>query len=216
MRSLALASLAAVLVTPVARADELKALSAASRETPKPDDRSRRHEGKLGNQFAQIPAEYEAQQQGFRQAATKAESPRDTRAVASKTSRDLVVDYSRRMIDLAESSPDDSAARDALLWVINKPGRGDGGAYGDLFARAGALLVRHHGDDPEAVRIGLRLDNLNRYHIRGYPSVFVIDARGVIRGRRGADIDRTVDTLLAEMKQPASVRGTSRPGPERK
>ena len=64
------------------------------------------------------------------------------------------------MVDLAESSPDDPAARDALLWVINKPGRGDMGAYGDQFARAGALLVRHHGDDPEAVRIGLRLDNV--------------------------------------------------------
>ena len=64
------------------------------------------------------------------------------------------------MVDLAESSPDDPAARDALLWVIDKPGRGDMGAYGDEFARAAALLVRHHGDDPEAVRIGLRLDNV--------------------------------------------------------
>ena len=64
------------------------------------------------------------------------------------------------MVDLAESSPDDPAARDALLWVINKPGRvATWRAYGDQFARAGALLVRHHGDDPEAVRIGLTLDN---------------------------------------------------------
>ena len=41
------------------------------------------------------------------------------------------------------------------------PGRRLAGEpYGDEFARAAALLVRHHGDDPEAVRIGLRLDNL--------------------------------------------------------
>jgi hypothetical protein len=64
------------------------------------------------------------------------------------------------MVDLAESSPDDPGARDALLWVTDKPGRGDMGAYGDKFTRAAALLVRHHGDDPEAVRIGLRLDNV--------------------------------------------------------
>jgi thiol-disulfide isomerase/thioredoxin len=62
------------------------------------------------------------------------------------------------MVELAESAPSDPVARDALLWVLNKPGRGDEGAYGDEFARAAALLVRHHGDDPEAVRIGLRLD----------------------------------------------------------
>lgn len=70
-----------------------------------------------------------------------------------------LVTYCRRMVDLAESSPEDPAARDALLWVINKPGTADFGAFGDQFARAGALLVRHHGDDPEAVRIGLTLDN---------------------------------------------------------
>ena len=63
------------------------------------------------------------------------------------------------MVDLAESSPESPAARAALLWVINQPARADFRAYGDQFARAVALLVRHHGDDPEAVRIGLGLDN---------------------------------------------------------
>ena len=57
------------------------------------------------------------------------------------------------------SSPADPAARDALVWVLNKPGRADTGPYGDEFARAAALLVRHHGDDPEAVRIGLGVSN---------------------------------------------------------
>jgi hypothetical protein len=118
MRSLALASLSAVLVAQVARPDQPKALSAASRETSKPDDQIRRPEDLIDKQYARIGAEFEAQQEAYRQAATKAESPRDTRAVANKKSRDLVVDYSRRMVDLAEASPDDPAARDALLWVI--------------------------------------------------------------------------------------------------
>ena len=72
----------------------------------------------------------------------------------------MVAEYARRMVDLVESSPRDPAGRDALIWVIEMPGLRDTGAYGDQFARAAALLVRHHGDDPEAVRIGLLLDNM--------------------------------------------------------
>ena len=54
-----------------------------------------------------------------------------------------------------------------------------------------------------------------RYHIRGYPSVFVLDARGVIRSRTisSVGVDDAVDKLLAEMKRPTSGQGTSRPGP---
>ena len=94
-----------------------------------------------------------------RQAATKAENPRAKEAVAVKRPIDLVADYARRMVDLAESGPNDPAARDSLLWVINRTVMPGTGAYGDQFARAAALLVRRHGDDPEAVRFGLGLDN---------------------------------------------------------
>src|SRR5262249_41171963 len=44
--------------------------------------------------------------------------------------------------------------------VIDMSNGPDAGAYGDQFARAAALLVRHHGDDPDAVCIGLGLDNV--------------------------------------------------------
>jgi thiol-disulfide isomerase/thioredoxin len=54
-----------------------------------------------------------------------------------------------------------------------------------------------------------------RYHIRGYPSVFILDAKGVIRDRVAPDFDAAVDKLLAEMKQPTSGRGTSRPGSDK-
>jgi len=45
-----------------------------------------------------------------------------------------------------------------------------------------------------------------RYHIRFYPSVFVLDAKGVIRARdvRRENLDRAVDKLLEEMKRPES------------
>ncbi|MEJ7638977.1 MAG: TlpA disulfide reductase family protein [Singulisphaera sp.] len=41
-----------------------------------------------------------------------------------------------------------------------------------------------------------------RYHIRGYPSVFVLDADGVIRHQTvlGEGLDKAVDTLLAELE----------------
>ena len=54
-----------------------------------------------------------------------------------------------------------------------------------------------------------------RYHIRGYPQVFILDARGVIRGHGRGDIEAAVDKLLAEMKQPTSGQGTSRPGSDK-
>ena len=54
-----------------------------------------------------------------------------------------------------------------------------------------------------------------RYHVRGFPSVFVLDAKGVIRSRSALDLDRTVDKLLEELTQPASGRGTSHPGSEK-
>jgi thiol-disulfide isomerase/thioredoxin len=86
--------------------------------------------------------------------------------------------FSRRMVDLAETSPADPAARDALVWVINKPGRFDRGPYGDEFARAAALLARHHGDDPEAIRVGLELSNILSPHRDVLLAGFLASAKG--------------------------------------
>ena len=40
-----------------------------------------------------------------------------------------------------------------------------------------------------------------RWSVRGWPTIYVLDAQGVIRSKdvRGADMDRAVDALLAEM-----------------
>jgi thiol-disulfide isomerase/thioredoxin len=156
MRPIALAGLAALLVGTVTSADEATAQSAVAAGTSTSNDQRSRSEGSIAERYAQIRAEFEAQQAAHRQAATKAESTRDKRDGAAKSSPDLVA-YCRRMVDLAESSPDDATARDALIWVFNAPGSAgpNVGAYHDQLARAGALLVRHHGDDPDAVRIGL-------------------------------------------------------------
>jgi hypothetical protein len=54
-----------------------------------------------------------------------------------------------------------------------------------------------------------------RYHIRFYPSVFILDAKGVIPGR-GAGLDAAIDKLLAAMKQPTPGRATSLRGPRKR
>jgi len=47
------------------------------------------------------------------------------------------------------------------------------------------------------------------WRIRGYPSVFVLDAEGRIRYRdvRGKSLDQAVATLLAELKAPPDEAG---------
>jgi hypothetical protein len=51
-----------------------------------------------------------------------------------------------------------------------------------------------------------------RYHVRGYPSIFAIDAKGIIRARHTFSVDQDlVDKLLEEMKRPTPTQGTSPP-----
>jgi thiol-disulfide isomerase/thioredoxin len=117
----------------------------------------------MAERLAAILAEYEAQNEVLRQAVEKATNARERNEAYGKSSPDEV-GFCRRMIDLALTHPKDPSARDALRWVIDKPGRQDAGTYGDEFARASALLVRHHGDDPDAISVGLGLSNVLTAH----------------------------------------------------
>ena len=124
----------------------------AAGDEPKPPDPA------LAERFAAIKAEFAAQQEVTRQATAQAKNDREEMELYEKLTPDDVV-YSRRMVNLALEGPTDPAARDACVWVIYKLYRADAGAYGDEFARAAALLVRHHGDDPIAVSAGLNLEH---------------------------------------------------------
>ena len=113
----------------------------------------------IARQFATIRAEFDAAQ---RRATVEAEKGK-SEFESWKTYGRLVPDpalFSRRMVDLAATEPQSPAARDALLWVIDKPNMGPGGPYSDEFTRAVLLLLRFHGDDPEVARVGLVLNNL--------------------------------------------------------
>ena len=50
-----------------------------------------------------------------------------------------------------------------------------------------------------------------RYHVTGFPSIFVLDAKGIIRfnGPRGERLDQAVDTLLKETNPPAPAETSS-------
>ena len=139
----------------------------------------------LADRFAAIKAEFAAQQEVTRLAVQGARTQREWNEIYAKTTPDDVV-YCRRMIDLALTNPADPAARDALIWVVNKPYRADFREYGDEFARAGALLIRYHGDDPVAVAIGLGMTNVLSDRrdalVRGfYASARSHEAKGIAR-----------------------------------
>jgi thiol-disulfide isomerase/thioredoxin len=115
--------------------------------------------GTMAKRFAAIRGEYDA---AAKKAEVEAEKGK-TEAESRKIYVGLLPDeasFSRRMVELAAAHPEDPAARDALLWVIDKPGMGPGGPYGDEFMKAVLILMRHHSDDPETARVGLELGNI--------------------------------------------------------
>ncbi|MGA2705264.1 MAG: TlpA disulfide reductase family protein [Isosphaeraceae bacterium] len=124
---------------------------------PRPDDP--KPAKTMAQQFASIRAEYDAAEKTASAEAEKGKSGFESWKIYGKLMPDQAV-FSRRMVDLAATEPNDPAARDALLWVIDKPGMAPAGPYSDEFTRAVLLLIRHHADDPEVARVGLGLDNL--------------------------------------------------------
>lgn len=113
----------------------------------------------VADQYKKILAEFEAEQKKLSQAVEAAKTEFEGWKLYGALGPDDAA-YSKRMVDLALTAPKDPAARDALVWVLNKTYRSDSGFYGDQFARAVQELVNHHADDPEAVRVALSLDNM--------------------------------------------------------
>ena len=50
----------------------------------------------------------------------------------------------------------------------------------------------------------------SRWNVNGWPTIYVIDAKGTIRYKdvRGDDLDAAIETLLAEMESPTETEGT--------
>ena len=87
--------------------------------------------------------------------------------------------------------------------MVDKPGRVDRGAYGDEFARASALLVRHHGDDPRAIEVALRLNN----SVTAHRDALVFGFLAAAKGRESMGLARLAAAQYLEEKA-KFARGT--------
>ncbi len=114
----------------------------------------------IAEQFERIKAEYEAILTRATEASQAGGTDFERSRILFKMSPDQD-DFARRMVELAATSPADPAARDALIWVIDKPFMQDVGRHGEHFARAVEMLLSHHADDPEVARAALELDNMS-------------------------------------------------------
>ena len=110
----------------------------------------------LADQFRKIVKEFDDEKHLADREAEKGKTPFEKWKIRSEKSPDET-SYARRVVDLAATYPNAPASRDALIWVMDKPYRTDGGSFGDEVQRAVNLLVDHHADDPEVARLGLGL-----------------------------------------------------------
>jgi hypothetical protein len=132
--------------------------AAPSADVPKPAAKAgaERPGPPLAEELDRLTAEYEAANRAFFKLYRGSTIPEEDLKRAAEIQPDFPA-FVRRIAELAATAPKDPAVRDAMLWVIQKAKRGhaDGGAFG----LASNWLVRHFGDDPDAVRVGLQLDN---------------------------------------------------------
>jgi RNA polymerase sigma factor (sigma-70 family) len=112
----------------------------------------------LAEKLDRLEAEYEGAMRAFQSFYRGSTIPEENRKKAAEAQPDFQA-FIRRMTELAATSPKEPAVRDAMLWVIRMTGRGGRGGDGSAFEQAADWLVRHFGDDPDAVRVGLQLDN---------------------------------------------------------
>jgi peroxiredoxin len=132
-------------ITP--RSDDQKPAAKAVAERPEPP---------LAAKLDRLKDEYEDANRAFHEFYRGSTIPQENLKKALEIQPDFPA-VVRRIADLATTAPKNPAVRDAMLWVIRhtQGGRSDGG----VFAIAADWLVRHFGDDPDAIRVGLDLDN---------------------------------------------------------
>jgi thiol-disulfide isomerase/thioredoxin len=170
----------------------------------------------IAEQFLAIRAEFAAAEKTAAAEAEKGKSEFESWKIYGKLMPDQAV-FSHRMVDLAATEPGNPAARDALLWVIDKPGMGPAGPYSDEFTRAVLLLLRHHSDDPEVARVGLGLDNLSSPGRDMFLEGLYIRAKGhetkglaTIALGQYLEVKAKIAASLRSVKGPAQTKMTTR------
>ncbi len=165
----------------------------------------------VAERYRAIVAEYEGKRNAAAEAAGKAKTVAEQQKIYVKMMPDDAA-FSRKMIELAVSSPNDPASRDALVWVIDKTNRLDIGDYGDQVGLAVRLLVDNFGNDPEAARLGLSLHNTCSRHrdalMEGmYASAENREAKGLARMSLARYLQKKAE-LAQVMKQKTGKEST--------
>ncbi len=139
---------------------EPRATSRANDPRPAANAGAERPEPPLAEKLDRLKAEYEAANRAFHALYRGSTIPEENLARAAQIQPDYPA-FVRRIFDLAATAPRDPSVRDAMLWMIERAGRSgmDTGPHGGEFALAANWIARNFGDDPEAVRVGLDLDN---------------------------------------------------------
>ncbi len=138
------------------------------------------------DQVAAIESEYRLATRAAWEAREQAPTQREG-AEAYKRLVPNRLNYLHRLLDLAESAPTTPAALRAAQLVFDEGGQVFAPiGYQDEIARALMLMTRHHGDNPEAIRIGLFTDNALDEHRdtlvrRFYASAQSRESKGLAR-----------------------------------
>jgi len=158
--------------------------------------RSERPEPPLARQLERIMTEYEDANRAFFEFFRGSTIPKENRARAAEIQPDYAA-LARQIVALAATAPKDPAVRDAFLWMIRKSGRGgDDGREAGEFALAATWLVRNFGDDPDAVRVGLGLDNA----LTAYRDHLLLSFYASAKGRESKGLARLALARYLERK----------------
>jgi hypothetical protein len=134
-----LALAVAILVTPLARAQDQEKGKAAESGQSTPIEKLR-----------DILKEYQKAQEAFSEAYSKAKTDEDRQKILDET-YPQPEKYAERLLKLAEDHPKDTAALDALVWVAtNAP-------FGPSGQKAVQALARDHLNSPKMAEVCARL-----------------------------------------------------------
>ena len=184
-----------------------------------------RHEPPLAAKLDRLKDEYEGANRAFHEFYRGSTIPQENMKKALEIQPDFPA-VVRRISDLAATAPKEPAVRDAMLWVIRQTrgGRRDGGG----FVMAANWLVRHFGDDPDAVRVGLELDSWPNFErdnllLCFYASAKSRESKGLARlalaqylraqgdaGRRGQRRWKAGRRIFTTISSPPTERFTQR------
>jgi peroxiredoxin len=156
-------------------------------------------------EYQAILAEYGAAIEDAGERYPRAETDEERRAIRDQTPPPEF--YYPRLLALAERHPDDSAAVDALIWIVAKGVNGFDafGERGRMIGRAMDILARDHLGDHRVGRVCLNLVNApSPLRDEFLPRVYEGGRNDAVRGRACLAL---AEYLLAKSKLIAYLRG---------